>query len=75
MAKLGLPSDKIFRPDQPKIGKVVIGANELVGITPNPDDFRWIKNNLKPVAHIAYSFLVFEIKPQDLQPISQSLIK
>lgn len=76
VAKLDkLPKDKIFDPKKPQVGKVVIGANELVGIARNPDDFRWIKENLKPIDHIAYSFLIFEIKPQDLEPIRQSLIR
>jgi len=42
-------------------GTVVINVNELVGISSGPRKYRWIRSRYKPVAHIAYSWLVFEV--------------
>lgn len=47
-------------------GLVVIAANDLVGITSNPERFQWIREKLSPVDHVVYSHLLFNIKPQDL---------
>lgn len=69
---LELSADKVFDPEQPKAGSVVIGANDLVGIVGNPNRFKWIRKNLKPVDHVAYSHLVFKIQPQDLEQIPSS---
>ena len=59
-----LPTNKLFNPKQPQSGLMIISANILVGITDYPN-YQWIKENLKPIDHLAYSYLVFEIKPQD----------
>jgi hypothetical protein len=61
------PSAKV-KPAQPQAGLVVIAANDLVGIMSKPERFQWIREKLKPVDHVAYSYLVFDIKPQDLPP-------
>ena len=58
--------NRIFDPETPNSGTVVISANELVGIVTKPKRYQWIRENLRPVDHIAYSYLVFKIKPQDL---------
>jgi hypothetical protein len=63
--KVELPN-RIFYPETPNSGIVVISANELVGIVAKPKRYQWIIENLRPVEHIAYSYLVFKIKPQDL---------
>jgi len=58
--------NQIFDPETPNSGTVVISANELVGITGNPKPYQWIRENLRPVDHIGYNYLVFKIQPQDL---------
>ena len=63
---LGLSPERIFNPEQPQAGLVVISANDLVGITAAPKRFQWFRQNLKPIDHVAYSYLVFKINPQDL---------
>ncbi|NET13004.1 MAG: hypothetical protein F6K08_09150 [Okeania sp. SIO1H6] len=54
---------------------VVVGANQLLGITTNPKNFQWLRENKKPVDHVAYSHLVFKIEPQDLEDIGDKLNK
>lgn len=54
-------------------GLIVVEANQLVGIAADPENFRWLRENKKPVGHIAYSYLIFEIEPQDLARLSSNL--
>jgi hypothetical protein len=61
-----VPPERLFDPEHPKAGVVVISANELVGITAPPERYSWFREKLKPVAHVAYSFLVFDIRNTDL---------
>lgn len=56
----------LFNPEEPTDGLVVIGANRLLGITCDPILYQWIRKKLKPKDHVAYSHLVFDIRPQDL---------
>jgi len=47
--------------------RVVVEVNSLVGITSSAEVFKWLKQNKTPVDHVAYSYLVFELEPKDLQ--------
>jgi hypothetical protein len=73
LGNLELPADRVFAPEHSQTGLVLIGANDLAGIVGDPNRFKWIRKNLKPVEHVAYSHLVFKIQPQDLEPIRKSL--
>jgi hypothetical protein len=73
IGNLELPADRVFDSEHPQTGLVLIGANDLAGIVGDPNRFKWIRKNLKPVEHVAYSHLVFKIQPQDLEPIRRSL--
>ena len=64
-----LPTNKVFYPVRPQAGLIVIGVNKLVGIVEEPKNYQWIRENLKPVAHVAHSYLVFKIQPQDIEDI------
>ena len=75
---LGITNDtKIFDPDRPQAGSIIIAANDLVGATTQiksypksyPKSYQWIKENLKPVDHVGYSYLVFKLQPEDLPQI------
>ena len=56
-------------------GLVVVRANQLVGIQLNPKIFQWLRENKKPVDHVAYSYLVFQIQPQDLEGLYKNIEK
>ena len=58
---------KEVNPQKFQADLVVVGANQLLGITTNPKNFQWLRENKKPVEHVAYSYLVFKIQPQDLE--------
>lgn len=58
--------DYIFQPYQPTAGIIVVGVNELVGVVGSPDDFRWLRENFKPIGNFRNSYLIFDIPPMDL---------
>ncbi len=53
-----------LHPDFPDSGKIIVSVNNLAGIH-DPDRYRWLRENFEPVDHIGYSYLIFEISPQD----------
>lgn len=59
----------VVEPAEPQAGLLLVGANQLVGIF-DPERFRWLRENFTPVGHVAYSHLLFEVRPEDLARIS-----
>jgi len=53
--------DIVVLPQKPTTGTVIVNVNGLVGITCEPRKYRWIRTQYKPVGHIAYSWLIFDI--------------
>ena len=60
--------NNVFLPEQPRPGLVAVEANALLGITASPARYQWIRENLKPVDHVAYNYLIFELKRSHLSP-------
>jgi hypothetical protein len=56
----------IVEPDGPTAGTIVVGANSLTGVAGDPEKFRWLRDNFRPVDHIAYSTLVYRVEQADL---------
>jgi hypothetical protein len=56
--------DAILEPSRPRTGTIVIRANFLTGVL-GDDRFSWLRR-LDPVDQVAYSYLVFDVGPQDL---------
>lgn len=56
--------DAVLEPSRPRTGTIVIRANFLVGVL-GDDRFAWLRR-LDPIDQVAYSYLVFDVKPQDL---------
>jgi hypothetical protein len=54
-------------PAGPRAGYILVGANQLVGIY-GPERYRWLRDNFTPVAHVAYSHLLFYVPPERLLP-------
>jgi len=48
-------------PIRPVSGKVIVGANDLVGVTQDASTYKWLRDSFEPVGHIAYSWLYYEI--------------
>lgn len=56
----------IYRPDGPHSGLLVVSVNDLVGITISPNKFAWLRGNFEPIDTIAYTYLVYDISPAEL---------
>ncbi len=58
----------VVEPTEPQAGDIVVGANALVGIL-EPEKYRWLRENFRPVGHVAYSHLLFRITPEELAAV------
>jgi hypothetical protein len=52
-----------YEPHEIRPGYVLVSANALVGIF-DPERFRWVRENFRPVDHIAYGHLLFYVPPE-----------
>ncbi|KJJ83882.1 conserved hypothetical protein, membrane [Candidatus Omnitrophus magneticus] len=57
----------MVNPSGPLAGKIIVSANDLVGITAPVDVYEWLNKNYEPIEHIAYSWLVFDISKEDVK--------
>ncbi len=58
----------IKNPPEPVAGEILVSANLLTGVV-HPGRYpwyEWLRGNLEPVDHVAYSYLVFRVTPEDL---------
>jgi len=62
----------VIDPDVPTAGRIVVSVNSLVGITAEPETYRWLRENFKPVETVAYTYLVYEINPEELAKIQDT---
>jgi hypothetical protein len=56
----------ILDPRKPQTGRIVVPVNALVGVNRNPEEYRWLREHFTPVDHIAYSFLVYDVRKEML---------
>jgi len=54
----------VLEPPRPRTGTIVVRANFLTGVLGH-DRFAWLRR-LSPVDQVAYSYLVFDVGPEDL---------
>jgi hypothetical protein len=54
----------VLEPPRPRTGTIVVRANFLTGVL-GDDRFAWLRR-LDPVDQVAYSYLVFDVRPEDL---------
>jgi 4-amino-4-deoxy-L-arabinose transferase-like glycosyltransferase len=48
-----------------RVGTFVVGVNDLVGIKEDPAVYEWLRENFRPAGNVAYSYLIFEITPEE----------
>lgn len=63
--------DVVVEPQRLASGKFVVGVNRLVGIMADAEKFEWIRENFEPVDTIAYSYLIYQISPEDIEAIKR----
>jgi hypothetical protein len=54
-----------------KTTRYFLYVNYLVGITRDPDTYRWLRENFEPIDTIAPSYLLFEITPEQMQDLCE----
>jgi hypothetical protein len=59
-----------YEPPEIQPGYVLVSANALVGIF-DPERFRWVRENFRPVDHIAYGHLLFYVPPERVPELQQ----
>jgi hypothetical protein len=64
------PETKV-EPDSPVAGRIVVRVNQLTGVTGDPARYAWLRDNLLPSETIAYSYLVYNVSPAELEAISR----
>jgi 4-amino-4-deoxy-L-arabinose transferase-like glycosyltransferase len=64
--------EAIVQPDGPVSGTIVVGVNDYSGVF-NTGRYAWLREGLdaRPVDHVAYSWLVFNVTPDMLQSLPQ----
>ena len=62
-------SDTLIELDKPQAGRILISANDLVGITAEPETYQWLRDNFAPVGTVAYAYLLYDITPNELARI------
>jgi hypothetical protein len=60
-----------INPDRPQAGFILVSANQLVGIL-EPERHRWLRENFRPIGHVAYSHLLFRVSPEELARLPPS---
>jgi 4-amino-4-deoxy-L-arabinose transferase-like glycosyltransferase len=56
----------IYAPNRVRAGRIVVGVNQLVGVTTDPKKYEWLRNNFEPIDTIVYSYLVYKISPEEI---------
>jgi hypothetical protein len=59
----------VVEPAAPCSGWILVGANRLVGVY-EPERYRWLRENFRPVGHVGYSYLLFHVTPEQLREVS-----
>lgn len=55
----------IIEPRGVVAGRIIVSASSLAGIR-DPKRYQWLRDNFEPVDQIAYSYLVYDVKREDL---------
>ena len=59
----------VVNPETPQAGTLLVSANQLVGVV-HPGKYQWLRENFRPVGHVAYSHLLFRVTPEELARVT-----
>jgi hypothetical protein len=60
----------VLNPEAPAPGKIVVSVNDLVGVF-KPERYKWLRENFEATGHIAYSYLIYDIRQFELEKIER----
>jgi hypothetical protein len=55
-----------------KTARYYVSINRLVGVTIDPDVYKWLRDNFEPVDTIAPSYLLYEITPEQMKELCEN---
>jgi 4-amino-4-deoxy-L-arabinose transferase-like glycosyltransferase len=58
--------DAVYKPGKARSGHLIIRVNDLVGVTTDPSQYAWLRDNFEPVGTIAYYYLIYKISPEEI---------
>lgn len=58
--------DAVYKPGKVRSGHLVVRVNDLVGVTTDPQEYAWLRDNFEPVDTIVYSYLIYKISPEEI---------
>jgi energy-coupling factor transporter transmembrane protein EcfT len=64
--------DVTFPRTDPTPGHFIVSVNRLVGVTRDPTELAWLRKNFEPVGNVAYSYLLYEVSPQQIESLCQT---
>jgi len=62
----------VYRPGKIQSGQIIVSVNDLVGITTDPGQYAWLRSNFEPDDTIAYTYLVYNISPEELDALCKN---
>ena len=72
---MSLHPDAVYAPEEIQPGHIVLGVNELTGVSGGPQKYEWLRENFEPVDTISYTYLIYEISADDIASLcSESAI-
>lgn len=61
--------DAVYKPRKVRSGHIIVRVNDLVGVTGDPKQYAWLRNNFEPVDTIAHAYLVYKIFPEEISAL------
>jgi dolichyl-phosphate-mannose-protein mannosyltransferase len=65
-------AEVVYEPKKIKAGRIVVSVNDLVGVTADPGQFAWLRENYEPAETVAYSYLVYLVSQEDLNHLCET---
>ena len=66
--------DAIYKTRKVRTGTIVVRINDLVGVTTDPSQYAWLRDNFEPSDMIGHSYLVYKITTEDINPLCATTI-
>lgn len=66
--------DAIYKTRKVRTGTIVVRINDLVGVTADPSQYAWLRDNFEPADMIGYSYLVYKISAEDVKPLCATIL-
>jgi len=66
--------DAIYKTRKVRTGTIVVRINDLVGVTTDPSQYAWLRDNFEPSDMIGHSYLVYKITTEDINPLCATII-